>query len=203
MAKIDKDYNTIYLRKGQRAAALLRLVPSILLVGISGSISQGLATKKSDIDFFVVSRRGRIFSSRFWAKFLLTIIGWSRKNHDLNPAGKICLNYFLSEDSLDFKPHNSKVVEFHQKSIILFSRGDIPKRLTLANAWLKPRFNLINHKIISGNSSRSNQTNWLEKWLKSYQIRRIERDPLTNKFPDKIIFNDLELRFHPPRKARS
>lgn len=196
----SQDYQSKYLTRARRAATLLKLIPQILLVGVSGSLCNNKATSKSDIDFFVVCRAGRIFSCRFFAKLILLF--WARKNHDLKPAGKICLNYFLSEESLDFKPHSSKVVKYYQKSIILFSRGDILSRLTRANLWLKPKFELKHHHNYPRRSKTNCFSSWLEKRLKCIQIRLIKKDPLTARFPDKIIFNDLELRFHPPREPR-
>ncbi|MFA4995804.1 MAG: nucleotidyltransferase domain-containing protein [Patescibacteria group bacterium] len=44
-------------------------------------------------------------------------------------------------------------------------------------------------------------SNRLEKLLKSYQIKKIESDPRTKKYPDLIVYNDRELRFHPPKSS--
>ena len=38
-----------------------------------------------------------------------------------------------------------------------------------------------------------------ESWAKSYQIKKIESDPRTKKYPNLIVYNDRELRFHPPK----
>jgi predicted nucleotidyltransferase len=195
-----RDYNQIYLKKGQQAATVLKLIPSILLVGISGSVADGRATRGSDIDFFVVCKKGRIFSARFFAKALLTLLGWSRKNHDRNPAGKICLNYFLAEDSLDFKPHSEKVIKFHRHSIILFSRGKVLHRLIEANKWLRPAFQLKFHRRHHLFYYQNRIGDRLESYLKSYQSRLIETDPITSQYPQQIIYNDSELRFHPPKE---
>ena len=40
---------------------------------------------------------------------------------------------------------------------------------------------------------------WLERKLKSIQIKKIESDPRTKKYPLLIVYNDRELRFHPPK----
>jgi hypothetical protein len=39
---------------------------------------------------------------------------------------------------------------------------------------------------------------WLEKVLRSIQLAKINSDPRTKKYPDLIVANDRELRFHPP-----
>jgi predicted nucleotidyltransferase len=39
----------------------------------------------------------------------------------------------------------------------------------------------------------------LEKFLKNFQIKLINKDTRTKKYPNLIVFNDKELRFHPPK----
>ncbi len=236
---VNINFNKLYLSKAKSAARKLSRIGSVLLVGVSGSLARGSAEESSDIDLFVVSRAGRIFTTRFLSKMIL---GRSaRRNRDKKPAGKICLNYFLSEESLDFKPHNDYVVEDYKNAIILFTKGDIIDRLIKANKWLNPRFKL--HKIIChsreggnplinrvdsrlrGNDTDKNGSdkrplrnykgeirgdkggtgspyslgNLLESALRHLQVRKIKRDPRTQKYPQKIVFSDLELRFHPPK----
>lgn len=200
MRGVTENINNKYLRKARFASGLLKIVPSILLVGVSGSVSRREAKKSSDIDFFVVCKENRIFSSRFLAKLILILFKLARKNHDKNPAGKICLNYFLSETSLDFKPHNHEVVRHHRQSIILFSRGDIYQKLVRANRWLSPQFQTENCQFLANTFfDRYILTHLLEKLSKMYQIKKILRDPITTEYPNDIIFEDQELRFHPPK----
>jgi len=40
--------------------------------------------------------------------------------------------------------------------------------------------------------------NWFERKTKYWQIKKIESDPRTKKYPKLIVFNNKELRFHPP-----
>ncbi len=41
----------------------------------------------------------------------------------------------------------------------------------------------------------------MENVLKRYQIRKIEKDERTKKYPDFIVYSDRELRFHPPKRV--
>jgi hypothetical protein len=43
----------------------------------------------------------------------------------------------------------------------------------------------------------------VESKLKSMQVRRIESSPMTKKYPELIVYNDKEMRFHPPKLAES
>lgn len=40
---------------------------------------------------------------------------------------------------------------------------------------------------------------WFEQRAKNFQIGKIEKDPRTKKYPDLIVYNDREARFHPPK----
>lgn len=43
----------------------------------------------------------------------------------------------------------------------------------------------------------------LEQLLKRIQIKRIESDPRTKKYPELIVYNDREMRFHSPRSRQT
>lgn len=43
--------------------------------------------------------------------------------------------------------------------------------------------------------------NRLELYLKKIQLVRINRDPRTKKYPNLIVVNDNEMRFHPPKNS--
>lgn len=43
----------------------------------------------------------------------------------------------------------------------------------------------------------------VEEALRWYQVRRIELDPRTEKYPNLIVYSDKELRFHPPKTLSS
>jgi predicted nucleotidyltransferase len=42
---------------------------------------------------------------------------------------------------------------------------------------------------------------WFERITKNYQIKKIESDPRTKKYPDLIVYDNREMRFHPPKIA--
>ncbi len=60
---------------------------------------------------------------------------------------------------------------------------------------LKPKFI---EKILNGRFG-----NRVEQRLKKIQINMINRDPRVKIYPDFIVANDRELRFHPPKKGSS
>lgn len=51
-------------------------------------------------------------------------------------------------------------------------------------------------KILSGKFG-----DWFEQRAKNFQIKMIERDPRTQKYPSLIVYNNKEARFHPPKQS--
>lgn len=43
---------------------------------------------------------------------------------------------------------------------------------------------------------------WLETRLKKLQISLIQKDERTRKYPNLVVYNDLEARFHPPKNKK-
>lgn len=43
---------------------------------------------------------------------------------------------------------------------------------------------------------------WLERKVKSWQVRKIKSDKRTEMYPELIVCSDRELRFHPPKTSR-
>ena len=83
-----------------RAGAFLSGFPYVRAIGISGSLSKNFADEKSDIDFFIITARNRLWLAR-------TCMHLFRKFAFL--AGKhnwFCMNYYLDEEALEIKEKN-------------------------------------------------------------------------------------------------
>lgn len=87
------------VRTALRVARMIRLFPFVRAVMLSGELSKGVASKNSDIDFVIVTRRRRLWISR-------TILIFFKKIFLLNSKKYFCLNYFISEDRLDVDLRN-------------------------------------------------------------------------------------------------
>ena len=80
-------------RRARRIASLLRHIPFVRAIFISGSLSHGLAEKGSDIDYFIVTEPGRLWLVR-------TLLVFIRRTLLLNRRTYLCLNYFVTTDRL-------------------------------------------------------------------------------------------------------
>lgn len=94
-----------YFKKVQVLSQFLKLIPWIKLVGISGGLAVNNASKKDDIDLFIITGKGRLWICRLLILGLLSFLGQRRKKGESGRkiAGKLCINTLLEEDRLEQK----------------------------------------------------------------------------------------------------
>ncbi len=102
--KTSSDFSThtkIYQQKLQiahKAANLLKIIPTIQLIAVSGSLAAGKPQKNSDIDLFIVCCPDSVWLSRFFSVLVLRLFHLHRKRvnrNNLLVKNSICLNMFL------------------------------------------------------------------------------------------------------------
>lgn len=84
-----------------KSGAFLSGFPYVRAIGISGSLSKNFADEKSDIDFFIITAKNRLWLAR-------TCMHIFRKLTFL--AGKhnwFCMNYYVDEEALEIKEKNN------------------------------------------------------------------------------------------------
>ncbi len=204
-----------YYKKARRISKLLNMFPFVRCVILNGSVAKGEAKESSDIDLLIVAKEGHIFTCRFFAVGCLKLLGLKRsKDESKKHPGKFCLNYFMTEHNLTM-PHNREVrINKYCASNYSYSKflaGDtrIFKHYIQCNKGWWQKFGFIveleKYKAKDGATlfraifeSMLRAKN-IEKFLKDIQIRSIVSDYRTNKYPDLVVYSDLELRFHLPK----
>ena len=99
--KRRQKQSEIYKGRVKIIAHMLKIIPWIKLVGISGGLSMENADKKDDIDLILVTSKNRLWLSRLLTLCFLNILGQRRKVDQKDVAGKICCNIILEEDNLE------------------------------------------------------------------------------------------------------
>src|SRR3989338_6207035 len=78
--------------RAQKVAQILGKIPQVQLVGLSGSVAVANAKKSDDIDFFIITKAGNLWSGRILILIFLQILGVRRRFGEKNVANKICCN---------------------------------------------------------------------------------------------------------------
>lgn len=203
------------MKRAKKSANLLRYVPFMRMVGLNGSIVRGEETERSDIDFLIVAKRGRLYTTRFFATFLIHLTGWRRYGKKI--AGRVCLNCYLNDINPDITPNNSrsrkKVAVSNKFMIVLVDYRNTAKRFLNKNVWMQ-RYKVVGEeysqklvkRLTPQGVSRSFRllepmlSGWfgdvLEKKLMDYQVRRIMAGRESG---DEILATAEEIRLHPQK----
>ena len=122
-----------------KAAGLLRAVPTIQMIAITGALAMNNARDDDDIDFLIVASKNRIWLSRLWSVILWESAGLRRRPNDTDWNNKICLNMFVDKEHLSLPKIERDLFSAHEAAQmkVLWSRGDIEKKWWRENEWIK------------------------------------------------------------------
>lgn len=177
----------------------------------AGSMALGNVHKDSDFDVIVGCRNGRIFTARFFCVLIFGLFGWRRQKliHSGEAADKICFNHFVTEKSFRLSPpYNIYWRELYKNLAPIFGAPEKIAEFYAANDWAEAVYSndrrhvfkkshpgkILWESVLSGRFG-----DYLEKFLKAVQIRRIEQNLKKSAvgFEPRIRYGDEELEFHP------
>ena len=213
--RIQNDKNSIVKFKiAEKIVRWLRFIPFVRMVAVTGTLAMKNSEKNSDIDFFVVLEKGRIFTGRLLVTLIVHLLGKRRYGDKIK--NRICLNYFITTGSLEIRKQDLFAANEYSFVYPLFG-FDTFQQFGEANInWIKkykPNFEFSDlkpakyfveakplQKKIQG--FFENLINFLggdriELWLKKKQIEKIKRNPLTYKKGRYVEYNDDNLVFLP------
>ncbi|MDO8576989.1 MAG: hypothetical protein Q7R82_01460 [Candidatus Daviesbacteria bacterium] len=126
-----------YLRKAKILSQILKIIPWIKLVGVSGGLALHNASKKDDIDLFIIIGRNRLWISRLLTLGLLSLIGQRRKVGEKGRkiAGKLCFNILLEEDRLEQENKDIFVAHEILQMKVLWQRDGVYSKYLEDNSW--------------------------------------------------------------------
>lgn len=207
-------------KKIKNICPFLQIIPFVRGMGISGSLTFYNTKNESDFDLLVIAKTGRIWTTRALISIFLSLIG--KKRYGLKTKDRVCLNCFLTEKSLKFKPeiepHNVYLAQEYARIIPIFeTENGLWQEFKKTNSWIRnylyfyPWFDLKFYRISTiqilrlareaGEQFLNLLDNSIEFFLKKEQIERIKKN-LTNSSDDQIFFSDQYLFFHPQAKGR-
>jgi len=217
------EYTNQYRQKTSHFAGLFYNLPFIRAIILNGSLAQGQAKKSSDIDLLIVTKSRRLYTSRFFLIVIGFLTGQKRSKAENKPhAGKFCFNYFLTDKYLEIPTGRGERIDSYcarnySSSILIRGQEVVFNKFIKANRELFAKYNCSCREMATSRSNINsrNENNlfkktfefllggkigdWLEQILKHLQIKMIEKDPRTKRYPDLIVYNNLEARFHPPK----
>lgn len=144
--------------KAWKIAKFISNFPYIESVCISGSLSKGYYDEKSDIDFFIITKKNRIWVAR-------TLLILYKKIFLLNSKKYFCLNYFMSSGYLKVDEENRFTATEIATLIPLYGENTFNKFIQ-ENKWVYSFFpNIDKNKKNIKKMSKDTLTRRIEKIL--------------------------------------
>lgn len=205
-----KKQSLIYFKKAKVLSQILKVVPWIKLVGISGGLAMENVSKKDDIDLFIITAKNRLWIARLLALGLLSLTGQRRKRTDFSKkaAGKCCVNILLEEDQLNQKHKDLFTAHEVLQMRVLWQRDGVYSKYLENNSWVfKFLSNWIDQSVVSSkyNVVREKQKNThttsyilpttildiFEKLAKKFQLKIMQKPNGSERIEDGALY------FHP------
>jgi hypothetical protein len=213
--RIQCDKNSaVKFEIAEKTAWWLRYAPFVKMLAVTGTLAMKNCEKNSDIDFFVVLEKGRIFTGRLLVTLIVHLLGIRR--HGKKIKNRICLNYFITTDNLEIQRQDLFAANEYSFIYPIYGHSFFQKFCEKNIEWIKkikPNWQTPDLKPARYFVERSKfseaiqkaleslinmlQGDRIESWLKRHQIARIERNPLTNKPGAYIEYSDENLIFLP------
>jgi predicted nucleotidyltransferase len=191
------------VKRAKRVAGFLKVIPGIKMIAVCNSLAWTNAREESDIDFFIVTAPNRIWTARFWAAGFLQIFGL-RPNKN-NARDKICLSFFVDEDSLNLEPltvsrSDVYLVYWVSQLAPLFDCGGIYQKFWQANTWVKKFLPNVFSREVEGEISKSQSAGRRgigEKFFRWLQIKLLPKNlkEMANR-DSRVVITDKILKFH-------
>src|SRR3989338_1087827 len=197
----------------------LRSLAFVQLVCVCNNVSYSNGAKKSDIDFFIVTSRGRLWLTRLMVTLVVNLL--RRRRHGQKTANRVCLSFYTSEDYLNMsgiglKPADPYLAYWLATLIPLYNRHETYPKLLSANGWLKDYLPNFYSNVLSDRRQVKEDRwlnyfrgldemilagflgGWLEKFSKRLQIKRIRRyaGALVDLPTTEVVISDEILKLH-------
>jgi len=95
------NYTDRKFRRALFVSKIFRFIPWIKMIAIVNLIGSENLKDESDIDFFIITEKNRIWLTRLFSVLIIKILNLRPKEND--NRDKICLSFFISEEDLDLK----------------------------------------------------------------------------------------------------
>ncbi|HJS80444.1 MAG TPA: hypothetical protein VJ748_07445 [Vitreimonas sp.] len=115
------------LEREHRILSLVARMPFVRMVALSGSLAHLNAERSADLDLFVITAPGRVWSVTLSVLLIARLLGWRKR---------MCLNYVISERAMAIEPGDlfSANQIIHLRPVV---GHDVFKRFVNANPFVR------------------------------------------------------------------
>ena len=197
----------------------LRVVPFVRMVAVCNNLAFGKVDKDSDIDLFVVAKKGRLFMVRFFVTLIFQILGVRRYGKKV--AGRFCLSFYVDDSKLNLSKIALKkdiYLAFWIRSMLPLIDDGVSGELLEANAWARDYFErerdyrIDDSEILAEAGFVREMFAWLlggkfgdfiEDKMMIWQLRRAHKKAGLADRMASLVINEHMLKFHNVDRRRA
>ena len=160
------------LKIARRAVKIIRSVPYLRAVFVCNTTGSEQANEDSDIDFFIVTEKNRIWITRLFVTFLLTLFGLRRAGKQVK--NKICLSFYVTTTSLDLAKWRVADDDIHfaywiNQMLPVFDPENYYFKFLEANLWTKTYLSNLNPNQASSYLPKIPESRFGKIWKKVWE----------------------------------
>ncbi len=162
--------NQLAIQRMRTARIFTRIIacfPFVEAVMLSGSIAKGYMGRNDDIDFFIVTRPGRLYIAR-------SMLVLFKKLFLANSYRNFCINYFVDSNNLCIREKNRFLATEIAFLYPAYRRG-IYEAMIEANVWIKKFYPVFSHESVRTLEASPWSKRLMEKLLNNRAGDRLER----------------------------
>ncbi|MBP9817505.1 nucleotidyltransferase domain-containing protein [Candidatus Shapirobacteria bacterium] len=142
--RVKHKKNNIYLDKIKKAKKLAEEIgktfPSILFIGVTGSVAAGYPDKNSDIDLMLITKKDSLWITRLMLRIWVWAKGIPHRRYGATEnKNEFCFNLWLEEDVLGL-PKNKQNLRNAMDTILMkpmLNKNNIYESFLKENRWVK------------------------------------------------------------------
>lgn len=128
-------------RVATTVARWLHLAPFVKMVGVGNTLAMDVAREESDIDFFIITTPGRMWTARAIVTALVHGLGYRRYGDKIKD--RVCLSFYVTSDAMDMAPlrlheHDHYLLYWTPHVTPLIDDG-VYEKFRAANEWTNAR----------------------------------------------------------------
>lgn len=185
----------------QKIVSILKCIPTIQLIGLSGSLAMLNADEADDIDLFIIAKYKTLWISRLAVLSVLQMFDVRRTRNTKKTQDAICTNMFVDESILTLPKRMQNLYTAHEVVQMkpVFVKNDFDRKFLEANEWIReylPNAFIEESKEPEEPKGENFALNILEKIAKKVQLWYMKKHRTTETITDTL------LAFHPQDQSK-
>lgn len=208
------------LKIASKASKRIRWIPFLEAVFVCNTVASASASEDSDIDVFIVIRKGRLWITRLLITLTLSL--YRMRRHKEHVANKICLSFYVTDAHLNLSDVTIDEPDIYMaywiaQLIPIYDPKNIRAEMLKENKWVKqylpqalgayrmhPMFR-VEDKGFSKKIKRMFETMWgsvygdmIEKQAKQAQEKKMAMNfsSVKDEKDTRVVIDDTMLKFH-------